>query len=766
MGYAYHLETESDFQAIYGKRTVVKATKLSDGSVITMLGGNWTASRYSIDNWKLVGNKLHFSGFDNVNSNVVTGEIDTLLLRLGKTEAEYLKVTQAGSAIGATAKINDYEVVKASAPEGFTGGNPSITKIFTNEENVYSASVEFSKYMNHESVANGLTVTDETNIDTITNLPKSVDSMKVWLGRTLHLIFDTLTPTPANPRDVNKAYPLAYGTSYKIAVSGKVMDREGIDLETSDLWPGTSSMNPVAEKTATLITRPESGWFISENVRAQNIPVTVTGNTTGETVTLSDGYYGRYVRPTSSSGEEKYFTLATGNDLQSSNFKIEFTMQSKGQSNNTFRLAIKDAKVIDWNNVDWANLPVTDTNGNEWQWVDGYYQDVNGGRWTPHWDGATEYWVDHGQNGLLDSNIAVTTSAPVLAGDDTVYTWIEGYEQDKNGDRYISFWDQPNQQNKLQKLDANNNVVATYIWEHGHYLDDNGTPSDTNDDTKYTAQYGSWYDNSIPAVELLDFSTVAWVDGGYFDSSGVRQEIYTSWVSGFYTKAALTESFALQDANRATVNIGWGYFDWKNGNYTCIDAGATPNDCDPDTSQWEGNSLTWISSLNATNVPYMDNTSTWDGRLFDLNIVDFGGDYSTIGVDTTWCLKCIQWAASIPGGSVPDLTKLSKHVLTFNNGNMIYDVYTGTGEKTNVLNIPVDLVVLGADKYSDNTTVRFEDTTSGFYGVDLVFTAPDVLFDDVMITELNIDGTVNTSGFSFSEDFGAEPFAQRIVAPR
>ena len=123
--------------------------------------------RYEIYNWRLSENVLTFSGFDTKNSKVVMGEIDTKKVRQGKEKSEYLNIDNVASAIGASAVISDIEVLTPKAPQYDTGSNPRIVKTFTNPSNLYSASIEFSKYMNNNSVSKSSHVETDNDTNTV-----------------------------------------------------------------------------------------------------------------------------------------------------------------------------------------------------------------------------------------------------------------------------------------------------------------------------------------------------------------------------------------------------------------------------------------------------------------------------------------------------------------------------------------------------------------------------------------------------------------------
>jgi len=172
-GYAYWVMTDKHPQGIYGVRDVIKITKLSTGETRTLLDGSemigvelgWL-DRYELYSWKLVDNIIHFSGFNNATSQVVVGEIDINKMRddlpaLPENEGDdhFLSIQPAASALGESAKIKDMEILRPAAvmdPQGY----PVITKIYPDPENLYSASIDFSKYMDRDDVSSKESVLD------------------------------------------------------------------------------------------------------------------------------------------------------------------------------------------------------------------------------------------------------------------------------------------------------------------------------------------------------------------------------------------------------------------------------------------------------------------------------------------------------------------------------------------------------------------------------------------------------------------------------
>ena len=219
-GYAYYVQSDSHPQNLYSARDVIKITKLTTGDTTTLLNGSseeggytiWD-DRYELYSWKLVGTKIHFSGFDNNATQVVTGEIDITKLRQGKPptgDDGYLTVTAAASALGESARIKDMEVLRPEVVYDPVGA-PIITNIYTDPENLYSVSIDFSKYMNRSDVNSKVSfknaVTDE----------EIAYAMKVWSYKSLHMIVDTDTSNATTD-------PLAANTMYEVSVDKSAFD--------------------------------------------------------------------------------------------------------------------------------------------------------------------------------------------------------------------------------------------------------------------------------------------------------------------------------------------------------------------------------------------------------------------------------------------------------------------------------------------------------------------------------------------------------------
>ena len=245
-GYIYFKETKEKLG--YGTFNTIKMVNLTNRSSITLLGGDndW----YEIYNWRLKGDRLYFAALDLSKTIVVSGEIDTAAVQQNplRPASDYLNIRQTATAIGATSRVQDIEALSALASQNDTSA-PSVQNFHVSSENIYSASVEFNKLMNKTSVENSLTFTD-------TDAGKAVASMKVWIGRFLHLIPDldnngTIAADDAL-LDLKSTTPLKLATNYQIDVSVSAKDESGTALGST--------------ATKLFKTRPTTGWYDSDGV--------------------------------------------------------------------------------------------------------------------------------------------------------------------------------------------------------------------------------------------------------------------------------------------------------------------------------------------------------------------------------------------------------------------------------------------------------------------------------------------------------------------
>ena len=278
-GYLYYTE-EYDPSDFLGLRDTIKIVKLSDRSTRQIL----TDKRYEIYSWRLSGTTLYFSALDKEQTKVVTGKIDTTKVTPEAATSAYLTIQETASALGAASAVQDIEVLTPKQPETDTGGNPVVQQFHVATENVNSVSLDFSKYMDKDSVESRITVTNAgTNAE--------IDTLKVWVHKTLHLI-----PDQGGLADSSGTDPLSYGTTYNVALADGVMDAFNWDLDDS-----------VFPKSTSLTTRPLTGWYLTD--------------TDVDLTALTSGKSAKFARENDSWGVKAYGITGGLPD----NYRIEFS---------------------------------------------------------------------------------------------------------------------------------------------------------------------------------------------------------------------------------------------------------------------------------------------------------------------------------------------------------------------------------------------------------------------------------------------------------
>ena len=263
-------------------------------------------------------------------------------VRQGKEASEYLVIDNVASALGANAIISDIEILTPIAPKYDTGSNPSIVKTFTNPSNLYSASIEFSKYMDNEGISNSVKMTETDNSSNIVSL------MSVWIYKTLHLILDIDT-TNADTDSLNKE------TSYTISIPKEVHDRYDWEL--------------VNNYQHSFTTIPLDGWYADDSEIIDNI---------------TDGYVATYVVDDSNLNN-KYFVLldniTDGDNDNTTDLDIEFSLKRTSSDWNQINFILKDNYFIDESKLDWSQSYYQDSVGNKWAYKNGLQGKKGGSDW-------------------------------------------------------------------------------------------------------------------------------------------------------------------------------------------------------------------------------------------------------------------------------------------------------------------------------------------------------------------------------------------------
>jgi len=467
-GYAFYLEDEK--HGAYGTRTNIKAVRMVDGELTTMLNGDWTTERLEISTWKLSGDTIYFSGFDSANSQMISGQVDTLKMKEGLAVKEYLTIKASASIVGENNVIEDYEVLNASAPTNFTGGNPRIVQTFSNPENVYSASVEFNKWMNPASVSALTSVTYQNEFDETVD----VVSMKVWLGRRLHLIFDG-SYEPAT--EVNTD-PLPYGTKFDIAISGDALDLDGIAL-----------INSQTSLTSNITTRPETGFYSSSAEVIDGV---------------SDGTVLRYAAAEDRNGKQAVANLAT--DIKAINHRVEFSTPAKIEGR--FRLLLKDPYQVNGNdNI--TNKAIDTATSIEWQSFDWF--DVDAEKNIYRQFRSDDAVIDAKWERILESLTVTATTTANAEGEiflDTAntktYIEVPDHLEDIDGVMFSEQYDNLRDTEVRKNLDTEvkYHLQAAYI-----------TDSDTS--IVYHVSFGEWRDiegNILPSAANTVYTEQQWLD--------------------------------------------------------------------------------------------------------------------------------------------------------------------------------------------------------------------------------------------------------------
>jgi len=292
-GFLFYRQKESNIAiggvSLGSADTIVMVNLQTREKKVMLMPQTATDGRYEIFSWRLSGTELYFSALNNTVNKVVTGKIDTVKVRVDADESTYLTVNETASAIGATAKIQDIAVLKATRPENDPGGSPK-AEFFANSENPNSVTIEFTKYMNNQSVLDNLTFKNTTDNEVIAYLP-------LWINKTLHLIPDSdgLTNSTGAGMENNKTYQVSLGTG--------INDYYSTPIDQTTL-------------SKTLSTAPDKGWYI--------------GDTDATTAALSDKKVAKFVgRDNPNTWGHQYYKIA---DNLPAHFELKFSAKNLNYS--------------------------------------------------------------------------------------------------------------------------------------------------------------------------------------------------------------------------------------------------------------------------------------------------------------------------------------------------------------------------------------------------------------------------------------------------
>ena len=224
----------------YGTADVIKIHNLETRETKQILKAS-KELRYDIYNWKLADNILYFSALNKAKNEVVTGEIDTTKITDGDNP-EAISINTSLSAIGAVSAVSDIEVIPSKTTEPNSEESPKITKVHQDSENLYSMSIDFNHYINHETIDTGLKLSSSRNESP--NKDGLIPTLKVWVNKTLHLIPDL------DGLSNIETIPMTPGETYTL------------DLDKDSIKDKYGRALALDEKSFTIEMRPENGFYI------------------------------------------------------------------------------------------------------------------------------------------------------------------------------------------------------------------------------------------------------------------------------------------------------------------------------------------------------------------------------------------------------------------------------------------------------------------------------------------------------------------------
>ena len=233
-GYALHVET-----VVFpgrGSADVIRKTNLQTGEVVTILGDNPEQFRIVINNWRLSGSTLYFSGRNLANSDTVLGELDVLAIRNGETVSEALTLRPVASALGAALQVRDVEVVGPAVPVFDTGMAPTV-RPSADVLDGRSVTLEFTKFMRRQSVLDRLTLRDASG--------NEIRYIPFWLLRNLHLV-----PDPSG-LDGTASGSLEKDAQYELEFAAPIRDLWDWDLNLRD----SAGLTPAGNQSANFVYR-------------------------------------------------------------------------------------------------------------------------------------------------------------------------------------------------------------------------------------------------------------------------------------------------------------------------------------------------------------------------------------------------------------------------------------------------------------------------------------------------------------------------------
>lgn len=360
-GFLYYKETKENITVSgesLGSGDFIKIVNLDTRETSTILEPvTVDDKRYDVYKWSLSGDKLYFSALNKNENVVVTATIDTVKVKQGLDVSQYLEIKNTASASGAVSQIQDIEVLKPAEPEVDTGSAPSIVTngISMNPENEYSISVEFSKYMNTNSIMDNLKLIS-SNTTEGANSDGIISYIPVWVYKTMHMIPDLSAQTLGDSVSVG----LTKGNTYTLDFESGIQDKFGWDLSATNF-------------DTNVTMAPSTGWYV--------------GSSDSVDTSISEGNVIKFAGLSDISHWNPQTYLL--NDINSTtNFRVDFSAKNFGY--NLGQLVLWDTNSTDtnyYNHMDlsielssWLNINYKDLNNNS-QWDGQDVQTIANGNW-------------------------------------------------------------------------------------------------------------------------------------------------------------------------------------------------------------------------------------------------------------------------------------------------------------------------------------------------------------------------------------------------
>lgn len=392
-GYLYLVDSES--HGAYGSRDNIVMTHVYSGEVTRLLSGadNWHELRVRIADWRLSDDILFFTGFNQANSRMVWGEVDTYAMRQGKPESEYLTLRESDSNADDADDIRDMEILPRPQPPENEGGRPRINEFVTDIENIHNASVEFSKWMNTQSVfENSRTFNAETY--------EEVDALHVWFGRNLHLIYDL------NPQDPETVHPLEWSTKYTLQFDENILDLDGFRLGDTN-----------APREQSFTTRPEFGWYLASGSHF------IEGITDGSVAKLRTPEYNH---------DEKHALLS---EVLPEHYVYEWSSRAQDE----FVVSIRNAYELSQDAVE-SHSYWLDSEQRVWNAQSVTHHDWDNNLYTERYISGEEIWPGYSLRELYV--LPMIEGEWELKSQKYVATWVPGHWlESSTGERFYQKWD-------------------------------------------------------------------------------------------------------------------------------------------------------------------------------------------------------------------------------------------------------------------------------------------------------------------------------------